>query len=138
MILIEELEKIRRQQGFISEEEMIRLAETMEVSKAELYGIVSFYSRFYTQKQGEYIIRICKSIVCGMNGSNEISLAIQDYLGVIPGETTGDGLFTLEMMECLGQCDVSPAMTINDEVYGNLTPESAVEILKSYRTEREV
>ena len=137
-LLLEALEQIRSQQGYVAEEDILRLSKEMRVSKAELYGVISFYSRFHLKQPGKYIIRICQSVVCHMNESDRIREAIEERLGIKPGEKTEDGLFSLELMECLGQCNVSPAMTINDTVYGNLTPVAAVSIIEEYVRTQEV
>lgn len=130
---MEELEKIRQQQGYISEADMVRLSDQMNISKASIYGIISFYSRFYLEPKGQHIIRVCKSVVCGMNASHILLETIEEQLNIKAGETSVDGLFTLEVMECLGQCALAPAMTIDDQVYGNLTPDIVREIIRAYQ-----
>ena len=130
-ILINELAEIQKDFGYIPETEIKRLALEMNMQKAQLYGVISFYSRLYTEKKGKNIIRICKSVTCGMNGSQGIREAVMTHLGIGDSMTTEDERFTLELVECLGLCDVSPVMTINDAVYANLTVEKAIEIIDS-------
>ena len=81
---------------------------------------------------GKYIVRMCKSAPCHVRGAQEIVLALEDQLNIKMGETTEDGRFTLEYCPCLGICDVSPAIMINDKTYGDLTPDSVREIIKRY------
>lgn len=131
-ILINELAEIQKEFGYIPESEIERLAIEMNMQKAQLYGVISFYSRLYTEKKGRNIIRVCKSVTCGMNGSKAIREAIITHLGVGDSMTTEDERFTLEFVECLGLCNVSPVMTINDAVYENLTVEKAIEIIDSF------
>jgi NADH-quinone oxidoreductase subunit E len=131
-ILINELAEIQKEFGYIPESEIERLAIEMNMQKAQLYGVISFYSRLYTEKKGRNIIRVCKSVTCGMNGSKAIREAIIIHLGVGDSMTTEDERFTLEFVECLGLCNVSPVMTINDAVYENLTVEKAIEIIDSF------
>ena len=130
-ILINELAEIQEEFGYIPENEITRLALEMNMQKAQLYGVISFYSRLYTEKKGKNIIRICKSVTCGMNDSQGIREAVMTHLGIGDAMTTEDERFTLELVECLGLCDVSPVMTINDAVYSNLTVEKAIEIIDS-------
>ncbi len=128
-ILINELAEIQEKFGYIPENEIVRLAAEMNMQKAQLYGVISFYSRLYTEKKGKNIIRVCKSVTCGMNGSQAIREAIMAHLGIGDGMTTEEGRFSLEFVECLGLCNVSPCITINDAVYENLTVEKAIEII---------
>jgi NADH-quinone oxidoreductase subunit E len=131
-ILINELSEIQKKFGYIPESEIKRLAIEMNMQKAQLYGVISFYSRLYTEKKGRNIIRICKSVTCGMNGSQSIREAVITHLEIGDSMTTEDERFTLELVECLGLCNVAPVMTINDAVYENLTAEKAIEIIDSF------
>lgn len=131
-ILINELGEIQKKFGYIPECEIKRLAVEMNMQKAQLYGVISFYSRLYTEKKGRNIIRICKSVTCGMNGSQIIRDAVITHLEIGDSMTTEDERFTLELVECLGLCNVAPVMTINDAVYENLTAEKAIEIIDSF------
>ena len=132
-ILINELAEIQKEHGYLPEAEIERIAKEKGIQKAQLYGVISFYSRFYVNPVGKNIIRVCKSVSCGMNGSQETRDAIKQHLNLNDSATTEDGLFTFEYVECLGLCNLSPAMTINDEVYEALTPEKAIEIIESYK-----
>jgi len=131
-LLLDRLHDIQNKFGYLPEEELVELAAEKEIPKAHLYGIVSFYSRFYTEPVGKYKVRICKSISCGMNSSKKILKVISESLGINPGETTEDKLFTLEAVECLGHCGEGPVITVNDKVYGEITEAKALEILEEY------
>lgn len=133
-ILLNELQKIQDTNGYIPEEDILRIARIKDISPTELYGIISFYSRFYLEPQPEYIIRVCKSITCSMNGSLDLSKELIKYLN-IDNNISADGKFALEYVECLGQCNKAPVITINDEVHGELTKEKLLEILEDYRKE---
>lgn len=133
-ILLNELQKIQDTNGYIPEEDILRIARIKDISPTELYGIISFYSRFYLEPQPEYIIRVCKSITCSMNGSLDLSKELIEYLD-IDNNISADGKFALEYVECLGQCNKAPVITINDEVHGELTKEKLLEILEDYRKE---
>lgn len=133
-ILLNELQRIQDSKGYIPEEDILRIAKIKDISPTELYGIISFYSRFYLEPQPEYIIRICKSIACSMNGSIDLSKELIKNLA-LEDNISADGKFVLEYVECLGQCNKAPVITINDEVYGELTQKKLLEILKAYQRE---
>lgn len=132
-ILLNELNKIQERDGYINEKEIEKIAKERGMRKTEVYGVISFYSRLYTKPKGKYIIRVCKSIVCGLNHSKEILKEIIKYLEIEIGETTKDNFFSLETVECLGHCGEAPVISINDKIYDKITPEKAVNILKNIR-----
>lgn len=103
------------------------------IPKNKIYGYITFYAMFREKPRGKYIIRMCKSAPCFICGAQGVMNAVADALSIQPGETTNDGLFTLEYCECIGLCDISPAIMINDKIYGELTPEKAKEIIERYK-----
>lgn len=104
------------------------------IPEAEIYSFITFYAMFSIKPRGKYVVRMCKSAPCHVAGATEVAAAISDFLGISPGETTSDGLFTLEYCECMGLCDTSPSIMVNDSVYTNLTPQSAANLMQAYRT----
>ena len=104
----------------------------MGIAQTHVYGFITFYAMLSVKPHGKYIVRMCKSAPCHVRGAQEIVLALEDQLNIKMGETTEDGRFTLEYCPCLGICDVSPAIMINDKTYGDLTPDSVREIIKRY------
>ena len=86
-----------------------------------------------SKKRGKYILRICESAPCHVAGADEVLKAMENYLGIKVGETTEDGLFTLELCECIGQCQATPVITVNSEPIFNVTPEKIPEILSAYK-----
>jgi NADH-quinone oxidoreductase E subunit len=131
--LLPVLNGIQEKERHLSQEAMIEVAKAFDISGAEVFGTASFYHFFAFKPRGKYIIRVCKTIVCDMKGKQNIIDQIKQCLGIGIGETTSDGLFTLEVTNCLGQCDKAPAMLINDKVYTELNPDKIREILKSYK-----
>ncbi|HPI17620.1 MAG TPA: NAD(P)H-dependent oxidoreductase subunit E, partial [Mesotoga sp.] len=107
------------------------LKELTGTPLSKIYEVLTFYTMFSTHRRGKYVIRICKSLPCHVTGGQEVVDALKNSLEISFGETTGDGLFTLEETSCLGLCGVSPVMMINDEAYGNLTKERVSEIIDS-------
>lgn len=113
------------------------IAKEMSIPLSTVCNAVSFYAMFSTEKRGKYIIRMCKSAPCHVKGAEDVIKAFEKILGISCGETTSDGLFTLETCECIGVCDRAPAVMINDEVYGPITPEEVINIITNYRQRRE-
>lgn len=112
---------------------MARIAEDYDIHLSYLYGIATFYTLFSLFPRGKYIIRVCESPACHILGFENILEVLESTLGIRDGETTPDGLFTLELSSCLGVCEVAPAMQINEVVFGNLTKEKITEVLDLYR-----
>ncbi len=129
--LITILQNAQNIYGYLPKDVMYCIAEKVGVSPAEVMGVATFYSQFRLSPIGKYLIMSCQGTACHVNGSERISAAISEYLGIGNGETTDDGLFTLENVACLGCCSLAPVIMINGEAYGNLTPDSAVAVLKS-------
>ena len=116
--------------GYLPKDVMYHIAEKIGVTPAEIVGVATFYSQFRLTPIGKYLIMSCQGTACHVNGSERITAAISEYLGIGNGETTADGLFTLENVACLGCCSLAPVIMINGEAYGNLTPDSAVAVIK--------
>lgn len=132
--LIPALHALQDTLGHIPDEVMHEVAAWLDVPVSNVYGTATFYTMFATEPKGRYVVRLCDSPPCHIEGSTSIKKAIVDELGVKPGETTDDGNFTFEIVSCFGLCGVAPAIMVNDDVYGNLTPKSVRDILCKYRT----
>ncbi|MGQ9485971.1 MAG: NAD(P)H-dependent oxidoreductase subunit E [Desulfosoma sp.] len=109
------------------------IADEMDVHLSYLYGIATFYTVLALEPRGRFIVRVCESPACHILGKDTVLEALCAELGVAEGQTTPDGLFTLELSSCLGVCEVAPAMQINEVVYGNLTREKIQEVIERYR-----
>lgn len=127
--LLEKLHEIQSSYGYIPEAEIENLAEKYELPRANVYGVISFYSMFYTEPTGKYIIRICDSISCHLNQSNSVLNAVKSFLGLENHQTTKDKKFTLEIVECLGHCGEGPVMMVNNKMYTKVNENRALEIL---------
>jgi len=114
------------------------VSQGMDIPYPYLYGVMSFYTMFSPTPRGKYLIRMCESPPCHIWGADDLLEGLQTELGIKVGETTGDGLFTLEATACLGVCEVSPAMQINEVVFGRLTPERLKGIIADYRAGKTV
>jgi NADH-quinone oxidoreductase subunit E len=126
------MQGVIEKERFLSEYSMVEIAREMDLPAAEIYGTATFYSFMEVKSMGRFIIRICKTITCAMKGKSQVLFAIQDMLKIKVGETTADGKFSLLQTNCLGLCHKAPAMLINHEIYTDLTPEKAREIISGY------
>lgn len=126
------LQELIDERRYVNDETMINVARELDLSTAEVYGTASFYSFIETEEVGKYVIRLCKTIVCDMKGKENVLQAIENTLKIKVGQTTADKKFTLKTTNCLGWCHKGPAMLINDEVYTELTPGKAIDIIESY------
>ncbi len=126
------LKEAQSKEGYISEETMAELAETLNMSRSDVYGVATFYSFLSTKPQGRNIIRICKSLPCHLKNYESVAESIGQKLGIKPGQTTSDGRFSFELANCIGACDKAPAMLVNDDVHGDLTPGKISQILEGY------
>ena len=133
--LITILQKAQDIYGYLPVDVMYHIASAVGTTPAEVMGVATFYTQFRLQPVGKYLIMLCQGTACHVNGSERIEKAISEYLGIKDGETTGDGLFTLKNVACLGCCSLSPVMMINGETYGSLTPDSAISVLEALRKE---
>ncbi len=122
--------------GYIPLEAAEILSEVMDKPASRINEVLTFYTMLSTKERGKYIIRVCKSLPCHVAGGEKVINQLKNKLSIDFGETTEDGLFTLEQSSCLGLCGVSPVMLINDEAYGNLTPEKIDKIINEL-TEKE-
>ena len=125
--------EVQRREGRVSQEAMSNMAFTLNMPRSEVYGVATFYAFISARPQGRNVIRVCKSLPCYMENAPMITESIKKEIGIAPGETTVDGRFSLELTNCIGACDHAPAMLVNDEVHGYLTPEKISVILRSYQ-----
>lgn len=116
----------------LSEDVAAVISREMGLKQNHVYSFVTFYEYLSVEPRGKYVIRMCNSAPCHVRGAKDVIDAITEFLEIEVGETTSDNRFTVELCPCLGICDISPAIMINDKVYGNLNPESVKEILKKY------
>ena len=119
--------------GYLSQEVMDHVAEVTEIPTAEIYGVATFYSYFKHTPQGKHRISVCMGTACYIRGAAKILETVQDQLGVIPGETTEDKLFTLDMTRCIGACGLAPVVMIDDHVHASVTPDRIRPMLAEYR-----
>ncbi len=123
--------------GYLSFDAINYIAEATGIKPAKIYGVATFYAQFRLKPVGKNLIMLCKGTACHVNGSDGIEDAINEHLGIKDGETTEDGIFTLNNVACLGCCSLAPVMMIKsdrgDETCGNLTKTKVTEILDDIR-----
>ncbi|HUW09882.1 MAG TPA: NAD(P)H-dependent oxidoreductase subunit E [Anaerolineae bacterium] len=120
----------QEQHGFLSDEAMQRVAERLALPLKDVYSTASFYSLYRMEPAGRYTIQVCTGLSCQLaGGADTLAEYIEHKLGIGDGETTDDGLFTLQTVECLASCGTSPALRINDELYENMTPDKVDRLL---------
>lgn len=132
--LLPVLERIQARAGYVSEEAAQYAAGLVGVHKSLVHEVVSFYTMLHDRPVGRYLISLCDSICCALVGSEPLLDHVKEVLGIDVGETTPDGLFTLETVECLAQCEKAPAVMINEEVFGPVTPEEMDRILQEKKS----
>ena len=131
--LLSRLREAQQQHGYVPEEVMEELAQALDIPIHEVYGVVSFYSFLSARPLGRNVIRVCKSLPCYLKHSELIIDALKKELGIAPGETTPDRRFTLQLTNCIGLCDQAPAMLVNYDAHGDLTPDKIKKLLKEYK-----
>jgi NADH:ubiquinone oxidoreductase subunit E len=127
----------RNPQQFISENDVNQIAQVLNISRCRVYSTASFYSELSLKPRGIHRIRVCTNAPCENAGKTEILKEIERALAISVGETTADGYFSLESVNCLGACYMSPAIKVDDTIYGDLTPEKAVSIIERIKMENQ-
>lgn len=131
--LIPLLQKTQDIYGYIPGEAFIKISEETGLCLSDMYGVATFYSQFRLKPVGKQIIKVCHGTACHVQDAGVITDALEEILNIKDGETTEDGLFTLESVACLGCCSLAPVMMIGDETYGKLTRKSASKVVKDIR-----
>lgn len=120
--------------GYIPLEVQEIISEATGIPVAEIYGVITFYSFFSLKPKGKYVIGVCLGTACYVKGAQQVCDKFCELLNVAPGETTEDGLFTIDALRCIGACGIAPAVTINGKVYPKLTVQEVPKIINAYRT----
>ena len=126
--LIPLLQKIQDKYGYLPHEALVKLADYLQVPLSRVYGVATFYAQFNFTPLGKYVVKVCHGTACHVNGSKNIAQALKEELGIEENETSADGLVTLQSVACLGCCSLAPVISVNDKVYGNLTPDAVRKI----------
>jgi len=125
------------QQGYITANAIRYVAGLLEMTPADVEDVVSFYTMFYTRPVGTYVLQVCRTLSCALNGAERVTDELQAKLGVHAGETDASGMFTLFEVECLGACDRAPVVMVNDAWHECLKPEDAAKLVDDLRAHGE-
>ena len=128
--LIPVLQEVQKKYGRITSFSMQKIADLLGIHPVEVYGVVSFYSFLHNKPHGRFVIRLCQTISCEMAGKDRVARQLENDLGIRFGQTTPDGMFTLEWTSCMGMCDQGPAMMVNDQVFTKVTAEKVHNIIE--------
>jgi len=131
--LLVHLKQVQEKLGYVPDEHMAEVAQSLNVPLSEIYGVATFYSFLSSRPLGRNVIRVCRNLPCYLKNAETIVKSLEDELGISPGETTADARFSLEPTNCIGACDRAPAMLINSDVHTDLTPAKIAKILKEYQ-----
>lgn len=126
---------IQKEYGYIPLEVQELVSEKTGIPVAEIYGVVTFYSYFSLEPKGKYVIGVCLGTACYVKGSQQVIDKFQEILKIKPGQTTEDGLFTLDALRCIGACGIAPAVQINGKVYAKMTVNEVPKLIESYKAE---
>lgn len=127
------LETIQNEYGYVPLEVQEYVSELIDIPVAEIYGVVTFYSLFSLTPKGKYVVGVCLGTACYVKGSQQVMDKFTEILKIKPGETTEDGLFTLDALRCIGACGIAPAITINGKVYPKVALNQVASIIKELR-----
>ncbi len=131
--LIPILQEVQEAEGFLGREAVILIGKHLDVPASKIYGVATFYNQFRFEPVGRFHIQICRGTACHVKGSAKLLETLKRELGVEPGRTTRDGMFSIEVVACIGACGLAPAISINGEFHARVTPEEIPVILGNCR-----
>jgi len=127
----------QKQQGYITANAIRHVAEALGITRADVEDVVSFYTMFYRKPVGRFVLQVCRTLSCALNGAERVTEALAEKLGIRPGQTDADATFTLVEVECLGACDRAPVVMVNDAWHECLMPEDAAKLVDDLRARGE-
>ena len=131
--LIPILQEVQEAVGYLSREAVIQIGRHLGLPASKIYGVATFYNQFRFQPNGKYHVQVCRGTACHVKGSASVLEAVKRHLNTNAGQTSRDGLFSLEVVACIGACGLATVICVNGEFYAGVTPDSVKEILSSYR-----
>ena len=131
--LIPILQKVQAAEGYLSPESLARVARELRLSVSTVYGVATFYNQFRFAPQGKYHFMLCRGTACHVKGSKKLLESVIASLGIAPGETSRDRVFSLEVVACMGACGLAPALAVNGEVHAKVTPLKLNRIIEGCR-----
>ena len=131
--LIPLLQEVQEECGYLSRETVVRIGRHLNLPASKVYGVATFYNQFRFQPQGKFHVQVCRGTACHVKGSAAVLESVKRSLNVEPGNTTRDGLFSLEVVACIGACGLAPVICVNGEFHANLTADAVKEVIDSYK-----
>ncbi len=131
--LIPLLQDLQDQYGYLPREAIVQTAKTLGVAASKIYGVASFYNQFKFQAPGKFHVLVCRGTACHVKGSFHVLEALKRELKIQPGQTTRDGLFSLEVVACIGACGLAPVISINGEFFAGVNPDKIGEIIDTFK-----
>ena len=129
------LSDIQKEYGYIPLEVQELVSKKTGISVSEIYGVVTFYSFFSLTPKGKYVVGVCLGTACYVKGAQQVVDKFSELLGIAPGETTEDGMFTLDALRCIGACGIAPAVSINGKVYPKVEVSGVAKIIEELRAQ---
>lgn len=131
--LIPILQKIQDEEGFLSRQAVIEVGKTLDIPASKIYGVATFYNQFRFEALGKYHVQVCRGTACHVLGSSTVLQELEKMLKIKAGQTTRDGMFSMEVVACIGACGLAPVICINGEFHAKVTKESLQGIIEEYR-----
>ncbi len=131
--LIPILQAVQERQGYLSREAMTEIGRHLHLPVSKIYGVATFYNQFRFRPRGRYHIQVCRGTACHVKGSARVLDAVRQALKVEPGQTTRDGLFSLEVVACIGACGLAPVICVNGEFHAGMTTEKVNKLIRSHQ-----
>ena len=135
--LLAVLQDVQENYNYLSKDTLIKVAEEFSLPLSEVFSLATYYKAFSLKPKGKYIIFVCMGTACHVRGSEKILQKIETELGIKAGETTTDGMFTIETVNCIGACALGPLVVVNNDYYGEMTSGGVENVLKEYRCREE-
>lgn len=132
--LIPILQDVQNEFGFLSRESVLEIGKHLHLPASKIYGVATFYNQFRFQPTGRFHIMICRGTACHVKGSAAVLAALENELKIKAGETSEDGLFSIEVVACIGACGLAPVLSINGEIYAGMDEDKVKTVLETYRT----
>ncbi len=133
--VVQILQRIQEKYGYVPAEAVDLVGEYLDVPKSKMYGVLTFYSQFYREPRGKYVLKICVGTACHVRGAGLLVDKVKEELKIEPGENTEDMMFTLEPVSCLGSCALAPMAMVSDNTYGKLSADKMVGLIKDLEAE---
>lgn len=135
--LIPLLQEIQENQGYLSENAIIKVGKHLQLPTSKIYGVATFYNQFRFEPKGKYHIQVCRGTACHVLGSSTVLDQLEKHLKIKADQTTKDNLFSIEVVACIGACGLAPVICVNGEFYAKVTSESIKEIVENYRNKND-